>query len=128
MMWRQAGSSYARLGLVRLLVRLAGRQNLTGGFTATSFSAGTKSTGTYTPDPLDGNFQHATNGGSHTLAPPSSVCSLLVEYLNNGSAGAVTTSGFTKVSGSFTTTNGHKFHCFITKSSNYSYLNIVALQ
>lgn len=103
--------------------------NLTKGFTATSFSAGTKSTGTYTPDPADGNFQHATNGGAHTLAPPASVCTIVVEYLNNGSAGAITTSGFTKVTGdAFTTTNTNKFVCFLTKTNSYSQLHVQALQ
>jgi hypothetical protein len=99
------------------------------GFSATSYSAGTKSSGTYTPATTDGNFQHATNGGAHTLAPPSTVCTIIVEYVNDGSAGTITTSGFTKVTGdSFTTTNGHKFHCYITKTENYSHLNVVALQ
>jgi hypothetical protein len=107
---------------------LSGGQTLTGGFAATSFAAGTKSTGTFTPDPASGNVQHAVNGGAHTLAPPSNPCSMMIEYENNGSAGAITTSGFTKVIGSFTTTSGHKFHCFITKGSSYSSLTIFALQ
>jgi hypothetical protein len=106
----------------------AGNQTTTGGFSATSFNAGTKSSGTYTPAASDGNVQHATNGGAHTLAPPSTVCSILVEYLNNGSAGAITTSGFTKVVGSFTTTDTNKFHCWITKGNAYSSLIIQALQ
>lgn len=105
------------------------RDNVTGGVSATSFSAGTKSTGTFTPDPLDGNIQHATNGGAHTLAPPTNPCTIQLEYTNNGSAGAVTTSGFTKVKGdSLTTTNGHKFLLVIVKTNSYSLLNIIALQ
>lgn len=103
--------------------------NLTGGVSATSFSAGTKTTGTFTPDPLDGNIQHATNGGAHTLAPPTNPCTIQLEYTNNGSAGAVTTSGFTKVKGdSLTTTNTHKFLLIIVKTNSHSLLNIVALQ
>jgi len=103
--------------------------NLTKGFTATSYSAGTQSSGTYTPDPVNGNFQHATNGGAHTLAPPTSVCTIVVEYLNNGSAGAITTSGFTNVTGdAFNTTNTNKFVCFITKTNSYSQLHVQALQ
>lgn len=103
--------------------------NLTAGFTATSFSAGTKSSGTFTPDPVNGNFQHATNGGAHTLAPPSSTCSIVIDYVNNASAGAITTSGFTKVTGdSFTTTNTNAFRCFITKGNNGSHLHVQALQ
>lgn len=104
---------------------------LTAGFTSDSYSGGTVSSGTYTPAPATGqeNFQHYTNGGAHTLAPPASVCAVVVEILNNGSAGAITTSGFTKVSGdSFTTTNGHKFLAHITKSNSYSHLHVTALQ
>lgn len=102
---------------------------LSAGFKASPYSAGTKSSGTFTPDAANGNFQYATNGGAHTLAPPSDACSICLEYTNNGSAGAVTTSGFTKVTGdSFTTTNGHKFLCWITKHQNYSHLHVQALQ
>jgi hypothetical protein len=102
---------------------------LSKGFSATSVAAGTKSSGTFTPAAADGNFQHATNGGAHTLAPPSTVCSIIVEYTNNASAGAVTTSGFTKVTGdTYTTTNGHKFLMCITKTQTYSHLHIQALQ
>ncbi len=99
------------------------------GYTATSYSAGTKSTGTFTPDPTLGNFQHATNGGAHTLAPPSSVCTMIIEYVNNGSAGAVTTSSFTYVTGdTIATTNGHKFMFFVVKTQNSSHLHVQKLQ
>jgi hypothetical protein len=101
---------------------------LSKGFTATSFSAGTKSSGTYTPAASDGGFQHAVNGGAHTLAPPTASCSIVVEYLNNGSAGAITTSGFTKVYGAFDTTNTNKFLCNIIKTNSYSLLQITPLQ
>ena len=101
---------------------------LTKGYSATEHDAGTKSSGTYTPSPADGNFQKAVNGGAHTLAPPSTTCTIVIQYTNNGSAGAITTSGFTKVSGAFTTTNGDDFMCYITRNNGFSYLNIVALQ
>lgn len=116
-------------GHASLDVQLSGGQNLTGGFTTTSYNAGTKSSGTFTPDPANGNIQHATNGGAHTLDPPSSVTTMIIEYVNNASAGTITTSGFTLVSGdSLTTTNGHKFLMQITKSNSYSHLNVQALQ
>ncbi|MGZ8432772.1 MAG: hypothetical protein ACXWYM_00310 [Candidatus Binatia bacterium] len=102
--------------------------NLTVGYTTTSYNAGTKTTGTFTPDPALGNFQHAVNGGAHTLAPPANACAIIIEYLNNGSAGAITTSGFTKVTGTFTTTDTNKFHCSIIKGNSYSSLDIRALQ
>lgn len=102
--------------------------NLTAGYTATTYNAGTQSSGTYTPDASNGNLQRAVNGGAHTLAPPSSDCTIIVQYTNNSSAGAITTSGFTKVDGSFTTTDGHDFMAYITRVNAFSHLNIVALQ
>lgn len=101
---------------------------LTAGFAATPYNAGTKSTGTYTPDEANGNFQYAVNGGAHTLAPPTNNCTMVIQYTNNASAGAITTSGFTKVEGSFTTANGDDFFAYITKHNGFSLLQIVALQ
>lgn len=101
---------------------------LTAGFAATPYNAGTKSTGTYTPDEANGNFQYAVNGGAHTLAPPTNNCTMVIQYTNDASAGAITTSGFTKVEGSFTTTNGDDFFAYITKHNGFSLLQIVALQ
>lgn len=106
-----------------------GNVNLTGGFTATSYSNGTISSGTLTPSGLNGNFQHYTANGAHTLAPPSTTASIILECLNGASAGAITTSGFTKVTGdTYSTTNTYKFLFFITKSNSYSHLHIQALQ
>ena len=102
---------------------------LTAGFDSSDFAAGTKSTGTYTPAAADGNFQVATNGGAHTLAPPATSCSIVIHYTNNGSAGAITTSGFTAVTGdAFTTTDTHEFVCVVTKINDVSVLNVTALQ
>lgn len=101
---------------------------LTVGYDATPYNAGTKSSGTFTPDKTNGNFQYAVNGGAHTLAPPSTNCTMIIQYTNNGSAGAITTSGFTKVSGSFTTVNGDDFFAYITVNNGFSFLSIQALQ
>jgi hypothetical protein len=104
---------------------------LVAGYLNTSTSAGTKSSGTFTPAPgtASGNHQHATNGGAHTLAPPASCCNMVIEYTNNATAGTITTSGFTKVGGDTpTTTNGHKFLYCIIRSNSYSLLTIRALQ
>ena len=107
--------------------------NLTAGFTATAYNAGTQSSGTYTPDPDNGNFQRAVNGGAHTLAPPAATpgdsLSMVIQYTNNGSAGTITTSGFTKVSGdALTTTNGDDFMFDITVVNGFSRLIVTALQ
>lgn len=118
-----------RLTGLTTTVSTTGNQNLTGGYTATSYNAGTKSSGTYTPDPALGNFQHVINNGAHTLAPPSGVCTMIIEYTNGASAGTITTSGFTRAStATYTTTNGQKFLFQITKTQNYSYLQVQALQ
>jgi hypothetical protein len=120
------------LGL-KNVVRTNAAGNLTAGYKTKAYDNGTKNTGTFTPDPVNGNIQKAINGGAHTLAPPSITgdvdsCSIVVQYTNNGSAGAITTSGFTKVDGSFDTTSGNDFLCTITVVGSFSHLNITALQ
>lgn len=102
---------------------------LTAGFNATENDAGTKTTGTFTPDPAAGNFQKAVNGGAHTLAPPGTTCSIVIQYTNNASAGAVTTSGFTIVDGNtISTVNGDDFLFYITRVNGFSHLHVKALQ
>lgn len=94
--------------------------NVTAGYTATSDDDGTKSTGTYTPAPAGGNFKHIINGGAFTLAAPTATgCyTLVIEVVNNASAGAITFSGFDKESGdTLTTTDGDTFTLAITKSN-----------
>lgn len=100
------------------------------GFDATAFNAGTKSSGTFTPDPADGNFQVAQNNGAHTLAPPGKTCSIVIQYTNGASAGAINVSGFTMVEGDedLTTTNGDDFLFFITQIGSFSFLSIRPLQ
>mgnify|MGYP003109847106 CR=1 FL=1 len=106
---------------------------LTAGFSAAAYDCGTKSSGTFTPDVDDGNFQYATNGGAHTLAVPSKNCTLVILYKNNASAGTITTSGYTVTDGdTITTTNGHEFFFYITRindgSTTFSLLTVKALQ
>jgi hypothetical protein len=106
-------------------------QTLTGGARVTSKSLGTPTNGsTVTLDPGDRPIQHLTNNvAGFTLAPGSNGGSIILEILNGASAGTITTSGFTKVSGdSFTTTNGHKFHCSVIVGNAYSSLSVLALQ
>jgi hypothetical protein len=123
------GVAYLAGNAARVILHAAGGTTLTGGFDATPFDAGTKSTGTYTPAPADGNLQRAINGGAHTLAPPASDCSIVIQYTNNASAGAITTSGFTKKTGdTITTTNGDDFLFYVTRLNSFSHLHVVALQ
>jgi hypothetical protein len=54
---------------------------------------------------------------------------MVIQYTNNASAGAITTSGFTQVTGDvISSTNGDDFMCFITVCNGFSLLNVVALQ
>ena len=102
---------------------------LTAGYACTVHDAGTKASGTYTPDEANGNMQKFVNGGAHTLAPPANDCTLVLQQTNNASAGTITTSGFTLVDGdSLTSTNGHDFFLYITNSDSFSSLTVKALQ
>ncbi len=103
-------------------------QVLTGGARVTPKDLGTVTSGTLTPDPGDRPLQYATNNGAHILAPGSNKGSYILEYTNGVSAGAITTSSWTKVVGSFTTTSGHKFLCSCMVHQNYSLLSIQPLQ
>jgi hypothetical protein len=103
-------------------------QILTGGFRVTSKDLGTITTGTLTLDPGDRALQHAINGGAFTLAPGSNTGSILLDITNNGSAGAITTSGWTKVVGAFDTVNGNKFRCHASIGQGGSLLTIQEMQ
>ncbi|MCK6452449.1 MAG: hypothetical protein L6R19_16610 [Alphaproteobacteria bacterium] len=108
------GATNVTLPTTGTLLATPGGQNLTGGFTCTSVDQGIKSSGTFTLSMTAGPVQHCVNGGAFALAPPTGHGSLTLDITNNGTAGAITTSGFTKVDGdAFTTTNGHAFRCYV---------------
>lgn len=99
--------------------------------TTTADNGGTFSSGTYTPTPVGGNMKRIVNGGAFTLAAPtvSGDYTLVIQITNNGTAGAVTLSGFNKTLGSsFTTTSGNDFFVYITKCNGFIFANTVALQ
>lgn len=103
--------------------------DLTAGFTSTSQDQGTKSSGTFTPSFSTGNIQHCTNNGAFTLGVPSGNGTMVLDITNAASAGTITTSGWTRVTGDdFTTTNADEFSCFIKVGNSGSVLNIVAMQ
>ena len=106
---------------------------LTAGFSSAAVDSGTKSSGTFTPSPDTGNFQHFINGGAHTLGVPAKNCAMVLLMKNNSSAGTLTTSGFTKVDGdNLSTTNGDEFFLYLTRyndgSTTFSALTVKALQ
>ena len=112
--------------------------NLTAAYTAAIDDDGTITTGTYTPTTAAGSqYKKIIGGGAFTLAPPAAAndtaTTLSLFIVNNASAGAITTSGFTKVAGdSFTTTDGNKFSCRIEVNdiggTDYSTLVVLAMQ
>lgn len=119
-------------------VKTSGSQTLTGGFNISPEQYGTitGSNQTITPTPLTSNLCHATLNGSSltgtlTFDVPASACSIIMQVVNGGS-GAVgatlSTANYTKVDGSYATTNGNKYLFCIVRSNDYKYLNIVALQ
>lgn len=103
-------------------------QTLTGGVTVTSKNLGTIDSGTLTLDMGDRPQQHYTNDGAHTLAPGTVFGSCLLDITNASSAGAITTSGWTKVVGAFTTTDEDKFRCHCSVGETGSLLIIEAMQ
>jgi hypothetical protein len=128
------GSSNARLyNYVRAastpLYATTAAQQISGGARVTTYDNGTVTSGTLTPDPGNGPNQKYSNNGAHTLAPGSNYGAYYLDVTNASSAGAITTSGWTKVDGdSFDTTNTHKFKCVCTISEIGSTLTVKAMQ
>lgn len=123
------GTAYLAGDSGKILLHAEGNRQITeGGFTAASYSIGSVSSGTTTPDALNGNFQHLTNAGAFTLAPPTAVSSIILQIKNTTGAGTITTSGFSKVNGdSFDTTTTSAFECVIRKTNDYSILTVTKL-
>lgn len=88
--------------------------------------AGTKTTGSYTPTAA---FEAVINGGAHSLVAPSVTGAWNVLYTNNGSAGALTLSGFTITQGdALTTTDGDTFMIQIAVNGSFKVATITAGQ
>jgi hypothetical protein len=105
---------------------------ITAGFTITPANLGTISSGTVTPNPATHNVQYYTNNGAHTLATPTTDCSVDLWVTNGASAGAITLSGFTYNAANFgdalDTTSGHVFIISIRRVNGTSTLVVKALQ
>ena len=102
---------------------------LTVGYTTSENTYGSFSSGTLTVNLAAQRISTATNNGAFTIAPDASNTGEQVIYITNtASAGAITLSSWTVVSGSFDTTNGNKFRVFVEQSSVGDYMWIEALQ
>lgn len=106
-------------------------ESRTAGVTTVAVDDGTKATGTYTPTPTGGNMRRIVNGGAFTLAVPTTAgdYTMVIQITNSASAGAITTTGFARVTGdAFTTTNGDDFFVYVTKCNGFSTAVVQALQ
>lgn len=100
-------------------------QVLTGGFRITPKSDGSKSSGTYTPDPGDRGILEIENAGAFTLAPGSNTGYYILQVTNHATmAGTITVSGWDTVVGSFNTTANKVFICIAIITSTKKLLQI----
>jgi hypothetical protein len=100
------------------------------GYTVTPANLGAISTGTLTPAPASGNYQYYTNNGAHTIAAPASDCAIDI-LVTNGTAGAITFSGFTvgaNTGSAYATTASQRYILSIRRINAISTYNWYALQ
>jgi hypothetical protein len=112
-----------------------GNQTTTGGFATTPYNLGTISSGTLTPNPMNGNYQYVINNGAFTLAVPAVDCAIDLMITNGASAGTITTPsgpGWVVAPGNFgdplTTTNGSRFILSLRRINGISTFVVKALQ
>lgn len=103
-------------------------QAVSGGATVSSKNLGTITSGTLIPNPGARALQHLVANGAFALSPGANTGYYVLDITMGSSAGAISTSGWTKVVGAFTTTNGHKFRCFGSIGTIGSLLSIQPMQ
>lgn len=106
-------------------------QALSGGVHLTPHNYGTVSSGTTTIDCGFNPAQEMTNGGASTIAAPANDGQCIVLVTNNGSAGALSFSGFTvgaNTGASLDTVNTHKFSIFVWETNGVAAYNVFAHQ
>lgn len=102
--------------------------SLAAGYTSIARALGVVSSGFRQLTPTGGNMMTLTNNGSFELRAPtaSGDYTLLLAITNGTSAGAITLTGFTKITGdSLTTTNAAKTFFFVTKIGSDTLGNFV---
>lgn len=102
---------------------------VTVGYTVTPNNLGNITS--FTVDPALGNYQYGTNHGAATWTAPASDCAVDILVTNDGSAGAITFSGFTvgsSTGSALTTTNTNKFLISIRRINSVATYSIYALQ
>lgn len=104
---------------------------LSGGYVTAVVDDGVIASGAYTPSPSGGNMRKIVAGGPFTFTAPTAIgdYTLVIQITNNASAGAITESGFSILTGDpFTTTTGDDFFVFVTKCNGFISAHVQALQ
>jgi hypothetical protein len=110
------------------LMKLAGNQAVTGGFTVAPFNI---PAGSFTVDATKGNYQYFSNSAALTITAPLTDCSVDILMTNVSGAGAVTFTGFTvgaNIGDALDTTSGHRFIISIRRINSISTYATKALQ
>lgn len=107
---------------------LSGGQTITGGFAVAPHAL---PSGSFTLNPLLGNYQYITNNGAFSIAPPTVDCAVDLLITNGPNAGTISMTGF--VVGSnygdpYTTTNGSMFIFSMRRINGVSTVVFKALQ
>lgn len=110
------------------VIRADATDTLEVGYANTTENIGTVSTGTTTLVIANGNLKRLVNNGAFTLAPPTVGDGVIIlEVENAASAGTITTSGFTSITGdTLNTTLGNIFLCTIVSVNGRHWLSVVA--
>lgn len=114
-----------------LYVKLAGGQQVVGGYSIAPYNNGNMGTGTFNFNPLNGNYQYSSNTGAVAIQVPTIDCAMDVLITNSASAGAITFgAGWTvgATGDAFTTTSGHKFILSIRRINSISTYVVKAIQ
>lgn len=127
--------AFGQANTARTLANTAIQNNtttlITTGYSVNSFFAGTFSSGTWTPNAANGNYQYLTANGAFTVAAPSTNTAIDVLFTNGIAANTITFSGYTGGTSNgdpLTTTSGHRFMVSLRRINNISMFMIKALQ
>jgi len=118
----------ARKAYVDKRLALAGGQTITGGFAIAPYN---QAAGSFTVNPLNGNYQYTTNSAAINITAPATDCAVDILVTNAAGAGTIGFVGFTagpNIGDALTTTVGHKFIISIRRINATSTYVIKALQ
>jgi hypothetical protein len=112
------------MSLGKAVLTAGGGATITGGFGFTPYS---QPNGSFTPNPLNGNYQFTGNSAAFTITAPTTDCAIDILVTNAAGAGAITFTGFTVGNNTgdlLTSTVGHRFIISIRRINGVStYVN-----